>query len=370
MSERKDIPFTNEHFVAFCEKMVGQPYWYGTCVYKCTQSVLNSKASQYPSHYGSGRTSRYKDDIARKKVCSDCVGLIKGYMWSNGGEGVIESIGTDKTFTRKYGSNKCPDKSANGMFEYARSKGCAWGTMDTLPEVPGLALRSDGHIGVYVGGGYAVEERGFNYGCVRTKVASRKWTHWCQLPFIDYGDEISSTPPMVTDVPLGSRLLKRDMTGSDVKELQEALLRLGYSLPRYGADGDFGSETEKALKAFQKAEGLTADGKYGDRSHAALMDALADDEEDGSQPDEPSAPDEPGVPAQPDTPAVAGKVVIVSNGGKVNIRKGNGANYARITQVGPGTAFEYVATAANGWHAVVVNGQVGWVSGQYAVTEG
>lgn len=32
MSERKDTPFTNEHFIAFCEKMVGQPYWYGTCV--------------------------------------------------------------------------------------------------------------------------------------------------------------------------------------------------------------------------------------------------------------------------------------------------------------------------------------------------
>ena len=50
MSERKDTPFTNEHFIAFCEKMIGQPYWYGTCVYKCTQSVLNSKAGQYPSH--------------------------------------------------------------------------------------------------------------------------------------------------------------------------------------------------------------------------------------------------------------------------------------------------------------------------------
>lgn len=65
MSERKDVPFTNEHFISFCEKMVGQPYWYGTCVYKCTQSILNSKTAQYPSHYGSGRTSRYKEDIAQ-----------------------------------------------------------------------------------------------------------------------------------------------------------------------------------------------------------------------------------------------------------------------------------------------------------------
>jgi len=104
--------------------------------------------------------------------------------------GVIESIGTDAKFTSKYGGNGCPDKSANGMFTYAKNKGCAWGTIDTLPEIPGVALRSDGHVGVYVGGGYAVEERGFNYGCVKTKVASRKWTHWFQLPFVDYGDAV------------------------------------------------------------------------------------------------------------------------------------------------------------------------------------
>ena len=33
---------------------------------------------------------------------------------------------------------------------------CSWGTMDSMPEVPGIALRSDGHVGVYIGGGFAV----------------------------------------------------------------------------------------------------------------------------------------------------------------------------------------------------------------------
>jgi len=78
---------------------------------------------QYPAHYGSSRTARYRDDIAKKKVCADCVGLIKGYQWTNGGQGVIESIGTDRTFSSKYGGHGCPDKSANGMFSYAKSKG-------------------------------------------------------------------------------------------------------------------------------------------------------------------------------------------------------------------------------------------------------
>ena len=57
---------------------------------------------------------------------------------------------------------------------------------------------------------------------------------------------------------------------------------------------------------------------------------------------------------------------IVSAGGKVNVRCGNGITFSRITSVKNGTAFEWIATAQNGWHAIVVNGQVGWVSGQHS----
>lgn len=43
--------------------------------------------------------------------------------------------------------------------------------------------------------------------------------------------------------------LKRGSKGSKVKELQNALLKKNASiLPKYGADGDFGSETESAVK--------------------------------------------------------------------------------------------------------------------------
>ena len=351
MAERKNTPFTNEHFVAFCEKMVGQPYWYGTVVYKCTENLRSRKAKQYPAHYGSSRTARYRDDIAKKKVCADCVGLIKGYQWTNGGRGVIESIGTDRTFSSKYGAHGCPDKSANGMFTYAKGKGCAWGTMDTLPEVPGIALRFDGHVGVYIGGGYAVEERGFNYGCVKTKVSSRKWTHWYQLPFVDYGDAVftggSATKPdtPASEYTLGTRTLKKGSKGTDVKALQEFLNRLGAKL---AVDGEFGSATESAVKAFQQKHSLESDGKYGAKTHAALMRAVA----------EADAPEQPAP--------VGTTVVIVSDGGSVNIRCGNGTQYERVTTSAPGSTFPLVATAENGWHAVVLSDSVGWVSGKFS----
>ena len=62
---------------------------------------------------------------------------------------------------------------------------------------------------------------------------------------------------------LGTRTVKKGSKGTDVKALQEFLLQLEYSLPKYGADGEFGSETETALKKFQKKVGIKQDGIYG-----------------------------------------------------------------------------------------------------------
>jgi len=245
---------------------------------------------------------------------------------------------------------------------YAKSKGCAWGTMDTLPEVPGIALRFDGHVGVYIGGGYAVEERGFNYGCVKTKVSSRKWTHWYQLPFVDYGDAVftggSGVKPDTpkSEYTLGTRTLKKGAKGTDVKALQEFLMQLGYALPRYGADGEFGTETEAALKKLQAKAGIKQDGVYGSDTHKAMMDAIADND----------AGKEPAEPDEPSEPSIARRVRIVCDGGTVNIRVGNGTQYERITAVPNGTSFEWVATAENGWHAAVVGARVVWVSGKYS----
>ena len=364
MAERINTPFTNEHFADWCLKMAEKksPYWYGCCAYKASSSLLASKTNQYPSHYGSSRTARYKQDIANKQVVADCIGGCKGYAWSNGGQGVLEAIGTDKTYIRKYGSNGCPDKSASGMFSYAKSKGMDWGSIDTLPEIPGLALFKEGHAGYYVGNGYAVEWKGFNYGCVKTAVKGRGWLNWYKLPFIDYGDADTGVhaPDVVETITLGSRLLKKGSKGTDVKTLQELLNQLGAEL---AVDGDFGSKTEAAVKAFQKKAGIKQDGKYGDQSHAALMAAIA--EKDAPLQTDPA----PAEPVQEEPATAEKKVVIVCDNGTVNIRVGNDTKYARITAAESGATLPYVATAENGWHAVIVGDRVGWVSGKYSKIE-
>lgn len=60
-------------------------------------------------------------------------------------------------------------------------------------------------------------------------------------------------------------------TGDYVTKMQKALIAKGYTLPKYGADGDFGSETLAAVKKFQTAKGLTVDGVVGTNTWAALL---------------------------------------------------------------------------------------------------
>ena len=74
-------------------------------------------------------------------------------------------------------------------------------------------------------------------------------------------------------VSLPGGILKRGARGSAVTAVQKALKELGYSLPRYGADGDYGSETESAVRAFQRDAGITVDGEYGPNTKKAMEKA-------------------------------------------------------------------------------------------------
>jgi len=67
------------------------------------------------------------------------------------------------------------------------------------------------------------------------------------------------------------RTIKSGSKGKKVKEMQELLLQIGYSLT---IDGQFGNESEKAIKDFQFNHGLKPDGMVGDITWKALLVAL------------------------------------------------------------------------------------------------
>lgn len=76
-------------------------------------------------------------------------------------------------------------------------------------------------------------------------------------------------------------LLARGSKGIEVKVIQEQLNQVGVACD---ADGVFGPGTEKAVKTFQTASGLTADGIVGDNTRAKLSEALDQIINAGNQP--------------------------------------------------------------------------------------
>lgn len=94
----------------------------------------------------------------------------------------------------------------------------------------------------------------------------------CVLRYIDdNGNVYTNDGKSSTTLPSTKRnYLQKGDSGSEVKTMQTMLIKCGYSCGKYGADGDFGSGTETALKSFQKAYKLEVDGKYGTASKAKL----------------------------------------------------------------------------------------------------
>ena len=66
--------------------------------------------------------------------------------------------------------------------------------------------------------------------------------------------------------------LRKGSKGEPVRALQALLILRGQKLTTYGADGDFGSETEIALRTYQKLKGLTVDGICGSDDWKTLIE--------------------------------------------------------------------------------------------------
>jgi hypothetical protein len=168
--------YTNIGLVEHAKKALKERwgYVYGTFGTVLTEQLLKDKLKQYPSN-----VVAYESFIRANwmgKMVTDCVGLIKSYLWWNGVKAVYSSL---------------YDVSANGMYERAKEKG----PINTIPEIPGLCVWRNGHIGVYIGNGEVIEARGTKYGVVKTKIKERTFTHWLKCPFIQYLEPVKKEEP-------------------------------------------------------------------------------------------------------------------------------------------------------------------------------
>lgn len=152
-------------------------YVWGTFGQYLTPTLLQEKSMQYPD--GVGKHVQFIRENWLNKKTADCVGLIKSYIWWN----PILHIPV-------YDPNT--DVSADNMYNKASVKG----SMDAFPEIPGLCVWKEGHIGIYVGNGEVIEAHGTFYGVIKTPLkgsGSTPWTHWLQCPYIAYETAVPVT---------------------------------------------------------------------------------------------------------------------------------------------------------------------------------
>lgn len=167
------VPATknNLDLVTYAEQAFnsGWGYVWGTYGDVLTESLFSSKLEQYPDGVGSYESFIRSNWLGGRTT--DCVGLIKGYGWLE-----------PNTMEIEYCTNGMPDISADSMYKSAAVSG----SMDTMPDVPGLAVWKSGHIGIYVGNGKVIEAMGTKYGVVKTNLADRSWSAWLEIPYINY----------------------------------------------------------------------------------------------------------------------------------------------------------------------------------------
>lgn len=150
----------------------GWGYVYGTYGDVFSQTMFDFKLEQYPDEVGGHEDFIRQNWLGRRTA--DCVGLIKGYGWLD-----------PETKEVNYGTNGMPDIGADTMYENATEKG----TIDTIPEIPGLAVWHEGHIGIYIGNGKVVQAANTTAGVILTNLNDTAWTHWLKIPYISYIEE-------------------------------------------------------------------------------------------------------------------------------------------------------------------------------------
>ena len=182
----------------------------------------------------------------------DCVCLIKGLLWGwNGNKNAVYGGAT-------YTSNGVPDIGADQMIKVCKNV-----TTDFSKIEVGEAVWLEGHIGVYVGDGLAVEctPRWANKvqltACNRNVSGynRRNWTKHGKLPYVEYVAD-ATTPPVETTEIRGIDVSKwqGEIDWKKVKAagIKFAMIRLGYGSSKgdaCGLDGYFEKDVKNAIAA-------------------------------------------------------------------------------------------------------------------------
>lgn len=153
----------------YCKAQVGKPYWMGTFGNTATADLLTYNRERlglefYPDPGVPDFTTQYGQRV------HDCVGLIKGYRWS-------------ETPTSPPVYVQAQDVDVRGLYgQCSKNHGAIDFGITGLTYTIGMCVFNSDltHVGVYVGNGKIIEAQGHAYGVVENNAYDRryKFTLW------------------------------------------------------------------------------------------------------------------------------------------------------------------------------------------------
>ncbi len=216
----------NSELAKFCIGKVGTPYVMGTQGKVLTKNLYQNLVKWNPAKWFT-LTRRMKVKKWIGQATTDCHGVIEWFVREQSGQ--------------KY------DTTADGAFLAAQEKG----EIGSIPEQPGICVRYKGHVGIYIGGGYVVEARGFDYGVCITRLSTRPWTHWYRHPKIKYTGKALPIPSPAK--------IKKTSDKYAIIWLQLALNRqiaAGYiGGAALAVDGIYGTKTARTVAEYWRKRG-------------------------------------------------------------------------------------------------------------------
>lgn len=241
----------------------------------CIGAPMNqSNKNRYTNNLSYNQKAARKEKILAASADTfgfDCVCLIKSVLWGwNGDASKVYGGAT-------YASNGVPDINDEQMINACSDISTNFSNIQV-----GEAVWMQGHIGVYIGNGLAVECTPAWEDCVQITAVhnigkksgynGRYWTKHGKLPYVTYEAETETIKPE-EGCTVNVSVLRKGSRGESVKALQILLIGTepGYPCGKYGVDGSFGSATENAVRKFQKAKGLEVDGVVGPATWSKLL---------------------------------------------------------------------------------------------------
>lgn len=239
----------------------------------CKDQVGYAEGYNNYNKYATGRYSAYGWDVQNQPWCDvfvDCA--------------FIECFGLDAASRLTYQPKGGFSALCSASAQFYKNNGAYYSSPEVGDQVFFNVSGGINHTGIVVkaGGGIVETIEGNSSDAVRNNAYAIGSSYingygrpnWGIFSNEDVGPVTEPSAPEPKDnllvVEMTLPLLSQGDSNLYVKIAQLLLMKEGYSLPRWGADGDFGSETRNAVERFQKDHGLVVDSIVGPATWKAL----------------------------------------------------------------------------------------------------